>query len=240
MSAHWQPAREVGGDFYEFIRFPDGKLCLAIADVTDKGVPAALMMANTRSVLRAVAGTARQHKLISPAKLLARVNNLLCEDMPVKMFVTCLLIILDPVTGHIRYANAGHNLAFLRKADDVVEMRATGVPLGLFEGWTYEDKDLDIELGDSILMYSDGLVEAHNTGGEMFGMGRLRRLLAYPQDGPPLHGDHLIRFLMAQLAGFTGPAWEQEDDVTLVTLERCAAGLDEPTPPAGSGRASTA
>jgi serine phosphatase RsbU (regulator of sigma subunit) len=221
VSAYWQPAREVGGDFYEFIHLRNGRLALAVADVTDKGVPSALMMANTRSVLRAVAGISRHSKGLSPGKLLAQVNNLLCDDMPTNMFVTCLLVILDPATGRATFANAGHNLAFLRTATSVIELRARGVPLGLFPDMEYEDKEVIFSAGESLLMYSDGLIEAHNLMGEMFGTGRLRQLLAYTNGKGPLQGERLIQHLLTELSSFTGPNWEQEDDVTLVTLERC-------------------
>jgi len=224
MSAFWKPAQAVGGDFYDFNYFPNGNLGLVIADVSDKGVPAALVMASARSVLRAVANSNNGAMHISPGKLLAQVNDVLCIDMPKYMFVTCLLVILDPVTGRIRYANAGHNPPYQRTADGVVELRASGMPLGLFPDRTYDDQETVLEIGDSLLLYSDGLVEAHNANTEMFGYPRLRHLLAQtPGDAPP-DGEGLIRFLTSQLADFTGPDWVQEDDVTFVTLDRLRAG----------------
>jgi serine phosphatase RsbU (regulator of sigma subunit) len=220
VAAYWQPARIVSGDFYDFIKFPDGSLGFAIADVTDKGMPAALVMANTRSVLHAVAVSAGKRGHESPGEILARANNLLCEDMPMNMFVTCQLAILNPRSGLVSFANAGHNLPYQRTTNGVLELHATGQPLGIFANVRYEDKETVLDHGESLLMYSDGLTEAHNPQGEMFDYPRLRQLLEYQPGIEPLVGDDLIRFLMQKLAEFTDPNLEQEDDVTLLTLTR--------------------
>jgi serine phosphatase RsbU (regulator of sigma subunit)/anti-sigma regulatory factor (Ser/Thr protein kinase) len=216
LTTHYQPAREVGGDFYDFLYFPDGRLGLIIADVTDKGVPAALVMATTRSILRMVA-----ERLISPGKVLEQTNELLHHDIPPKMFVTCLYAVLDPATGRLQFANAGHDLPYRRMAHngDVEELLATGMPLGLMPGMTYEEKEAVLEPGDCLLLYSDGLVEAHNAQREMFGFPRLKeRLAASLQTAPDSAA--LVDFLLSELRNFTGLDWEQEDDVTLVILER--------------------
>ncbi len=210
ISSYYQPARAVGGDFYDFLHFDDGRLGIVIGDVTDKGVPAALVMATTRSILRSIA-----HKSLSPGKVLEQTNNLLHPDIPPNMFVTCLYAILDPVSGRIEYANAGQDLPYLRHSGEVSELRATGMPLGLMPGMFYEEKEITLAPGDSILFYSDGLVEAHNPGREMFGFPHLRNLLRGDLVRIPV-----IDFLLAELASFTGEGWEQEDDVTLVTLHR--------------------
>lgn len=216
VAVYWQPARAVGGDFYDFLTLPDGRLALIVADVTDKGVPAALLMATTRAILR---GCAR--RLLSPGAALERSNELLCPEIPPNMFVTCLFAILDPASGRLQYANAGHDLPYWRHNGSVVELRATGMPLGLMPGVHYEEKEVSLVSGDSILFYSDGLVEAHNPQRDMFGFPRLRELVASHPSGMGL-----IDFLLAELAGFTGPGWEQEDDVTLLTLQR----LESPSP----------
>jgi serine phosphatase RsbU (regulator of sigma subunit)/anti-sigma regulatory factor (Ser/Thr protein kinase) len=212
MAAHWQPARAVSGDFYDFISFPDGKMAIIVGDVTDKGVPAALVMATTRSILR----TAAEY-LVSPGRVLEEANNRLCPDMPPNMFVTCLYALLDPETGLIRYANAGHNLPSQRTQNGVEEICVRGMPLGLLPDMPYEEKEATLECGENLVLYSDGLVEAHNAQGEMFGFPRLHNLLTMPQCG-----DALISCLLDELSAFTGPDWEQEDDVTFVTLERLA------------------
>jgi len=212
MAAYWQPARAVSGDFYDFLLFPDGKVAIIVGDVTDKGVPAALVMATTRSILRSAT-----ERLESPGKVLEFANNQLCPDIPPNMFVTCLYALLDPTTGIIRYANAGHNLPYLRREDAVIELRARGMPLGLMPEMTYEEKETRLSPGDHIVLYSDGIVEAHNPEGEMFGFPHLRDLITTPQCG-----DALISCIVDELKIFTGPDWEQEDDVTFVTLEYLA------------------
>ena len=221
MAALWQPAFEVSGDFYDFFTLPDGTLGWVIGDVTGKGMPAALVMATTRSVLRSVIFSQAWSGFPSPGKLLASANDLLCPDMPPNMFVTCLLAFLDPSSGRLLYANAGHNPPYRRGTHGVSTLRARGMPLGLLPEMGYEELETTLDAGDSILAYSDGLVEAHNPQGEMFDDPRLAQLLTYPANSPPLHGEELIAFLMGELARFTGPAWVQEDDVTLVTLQRC-------------------
>ena len=125
VAAYYGPARAVGGDFYDFIPLPDGRIGIVVGDVTDKGVPAALIMARTQSVLRGEAP-----RLLSPAKVLERANEILLPEMPARMFVTCLYMVLEPATGRVEFANAGHNLPYVRTADGVIELRATGMPLG--------------------------------------------------------------------------------------------------------------
>ncbi len=209
LATHWQPARSVGGDFYDFMPLSDGRLMITIGDVTDKGVPAALVMASTRSVLRAAA-----ERLVSPGEILRRANDVLCPDMPPKMFVTCLCAVLELRSGRMQYANAGHNAAQQRTKDGVIELRARGMPLGLMPGMDYEEKETVLAQGDTVLMYSDGLVEAHNPDREMFGMKRLQALV----DEHP-GGEMLISYLRDALFAFTGAEWEQEDDVTLVVIQ---------------------
>jgi serine phosphatase RsbU (regulator of sigma subunit) len=214
VAAFYRPAREVGGDFYDFLEFEDGRLGIVVGDVTDKGVPAALVMATTRTMLRAAA-----QRLDSPGEVLRRVNDVLYPDIPQNMFVTCLYAILDPSSGRLRYANAGHDLPYLRHKGGpggASELRATGMPLGLMPGMGYEEKEAVLEAGDSVLFYSDGLVEAHDPRGEMFGFPRLQGLVGAHRSG----GSSLIGFLLSELTRFTGEGWEQEDDITLVTLQR--------------------
>ncbi len=214
VAAYYQPAREVGGDFYDFLELEDGRLGLVVGDVTDKGVPAAIVMATTRTMLRAAA-----QRLFSPGEVLRRVNDVLVQDIPPNMFVTCLYAILDQESGRLVYANAGHDLPYRRRAgrsEGAEELRATGMPLGLLPGMGYEEKEISLEEGESVLFYSDGLVEAHDPNREMFGFPRLQGLVGAHRSG----GSALIGFLLSELARFTGEGWEQEDDITLVTLQR--------------------
>jgi serine phosphatase RsbU (regulator of sigma subunit)/anti-sigma regulatory factor (Ser/Thr protein kinase) len=211
----WQPARAMSGDFYDFIPYPDGRLALVIADVTDKGVPAALVMATTRSIIRSTA-----ERFQSPGQVLARVNDLLYPDIPAKMFVTCLYAVLEPTSGRLLYANAGQDLPYLRTAGGLVELWARGMPLGLMPGMEYEEKEVVFAPGDLLLLSSDGLAEAHNPQREMFGFPRIKELIAGSE-----RGGALVERLMQELAAFTGPDHEQEDDITLLVLEREAKPL---------------
>ena len=141
------------------------------------------------------------------------------------MFVTGLYGVLDPATGRLRYANAGHNPPYARTGDGVVELRATGMPLGLMPDMTYEEKEATLGPGDTLLLHSDGLAEAHNPERQMFGFPRLAALVAGCRDG-----QELIDRLLGELEGFTGPGWEQEDDITLVAVQRAAVPTAAPAP----------
>jgi serine phosphatase RsbU (regulator of sigma subunit)/anti-sigma regulatory factor (Ser/Thr protein kinase) len=212
VAAYYGPARVVGGDFYDFIDLGEGRIGVVVGDVTDKGVPAALVMARTHSILRAEAP-----RLIAPSAVLARANELLVPEMPPRMFVTCLYGVLEPATGRFRFANAGHNLPYVRTADGVTELRATGLPLGLLPDIAYEETEAVVGPGDGVLLYSDGLVEAHAPDRQMYGFPRLREAMAIDDAG-----SRLLDRLLEGLHAFTGSAWEQEDDITLVTFRRSA------------------
>jgi serine phosphatase RsbU (regulator of sigma subunit) len=153
----------------------------------------------------------------SPGEMLQRVNEALVPSIPSNMFVTCFYAILDPKKGSLRYANAGHDVPYLHRNSAAEELRARGMPLGLMPGMSYEEKEIVLDTGEAALFYSDGLVEAHDTQGEMFGFPRLRALVAERGEERPL-GD----LLLEELYSFVGEGWEQEDDITLLTLERSA------------------
>ena len=228
---HYQPAREVGGDFYDFLHLDDGRVGLVIGDVSGKGIAAALVMANTQSVLRAVARRGN----IAPGQVLAEANEVLYAYIPSGTFVTCFYGVLDPESGRLVYANAGHDPPYTQRGGDAQELRARGMPLGLMPGMPYEEKEAVLAAGDDLVFYSDGLVEAHDPEGEMFGFPRLRKLIMAQSAGS---GEELVDFLLAELARFTGPDSEQEDDITLVTLERSKTGtgdLEAPLQPDTTG-----
>ena len=213
ISPRYRPAREVGGDFFDFLELEDGRLGLVVGDATGKGVPAALMMSTTCGMLRAVA----QASNYSPGEVLERVNEALIARIPANMFVTCFYGVLDPESGSFAYANAGHDLPYVRRGGggDAEELRARGMPLGLMPGMSYEEKEIILQAGAGALFYSDGLVEAHDPHGEMFGFPRLRALVAeYGEEGS------LVDFLLEELHSFAGEEWEQEDDITLLMLRR--------------------
>jgi PAS domain S-box-containing protein len=214
IAAYYRPAREVGGDFYDFFELGDGRLGLVVGDASGKGMPAALVMASTRSVLRSVA----RRGGAAPEQMLAEANEILYPDNPPNMFVTCFYGVLDPKSGSFTYANAGHDLPYLRRrGGGCEELRARGMPLGLMPDMSYEQKETILQAGESALLYSDGLVEAHDAKGQMFGFPRLRALI-------DRHGEEgsLADYLMEELYSFTGEGWEQEDDITLLALRRSA------------------
>jgi serine phosphatase RsbU (regulator of sigma subunit)/predicted ester cyclase len=213
ISPYYQPAREVGGDFYDFHLFSEGRLGLVVGDATGKGVPAALVMSSTRSMLRALARASN-----SPGEVLEQVNDLLVSDIPPNMFVTCFYAILDPKSATLSYANAGHDLPYLRHGDHAEELRARGMPLGLMSGMSYEEGEASLRQEDDVLFYSDGLVEAHDPKGEMFGFPRLRALVAQHAEERSLGN-----LLLEELYSFVGEGWEQEDDITLLTLRRSSS-----------------
>ena len=210
LAAYYRPARAIGGDFYDFLELPHGQVALVAGDVTDKGIPAALVMTTTHSIFRGDAPG-----LVSPGAVLEQANNRLYPDIPAHMFVTCLYAVLDPHSGRLRYANAGHNLLYVATADRVTELRARGMPLGAMPNMTYEENEAYLAPGESILLHSDGLVEAHDPKGEMFGFPRLKKVVENS-----CGSEHLIDESLTELKEFVGSDWEQEDDITLVTLQR--------------------
>src|SRR5919107_407537 len=221
---YYQPAREVGGDFYDFLTLPDGRIGVIIGDVSGKGIAAALVMANTQSVLRAVA----RRGDIAPGQVLAEANEVLYAYVPSGTFVTCFYGILDPKSGRIVYANAGHDPPYLQRDGDAQELMARGMPLGLMPEMPYEEEESVLVAGDDLLFYSDGLVEAHDPKGEMFGFPRLRKLIMAQRAD---NGEELVDYLLAELTRFKGTDSEQEDDITLVILQRSKAGvIDLKTP----------
>jgi serine phosphatase RsbU (regulator of sigma subunit)/predicted ester cyclase len=216
ISPYYQPAREVGGDFYDFHLLSEGRLGVVVGDATGKGVPAALVMSTTCGMLQLAA---RALDSPSPGEVLAQVNETLFARIPSNMFVTCFYAILNPKRGHLVYANAGHDLPYLQHGGEAKELRARGMPLGLMPASSYEEKEIVLDAGESILFYSDGLVEAHDPEGQMFSFPRLRALVAeHTEEGA------LGEYLLEELYSFVGEGWEQEDDITLITLQ-CSSSL---------------
>jgi serine phosphatase RsbU (regulator of sigma subunit) len=166
-------------------------------------------MAITRSVLRAVA---QRHSTASA--VLTEANMILCPDVPRNMFVTCFYAILDPQTGRLQYANAGHNFPYRSHAGRVTELEAGGLPMGVLPTIRYAHQETMLKPGDSLLFYSDGLIEAHNAQREMFSFERLEGVITEQVTD----GEALIARLLDEHARFTGGQWVQEDDMTLVAL----------------------
>src|SRR5215217_6407502 len=216
ISPRYQPAREVGGDFYDFHLLSVGRLGLVVGDATGKGVPAALVMSTTCGMLQV---TAQALGSSSPGEVLEQVNETLLARIPQNMFVTCFYAILEPKSGSLRYANAGHDLPYVQRNGNAEQLKARGMPLGLMPGMGYEEKETILGAGEVTLLYSDGLVEAHDPKGEMFGFPRLGELVAEHAAEEGSLGDILLR----ELYTFVGESWEQEDDITLLTLKRSAS-----------------
>jgi serine phosphatase RsbU (regulator of sigma subunit)/predicted ester cyclase len=213
LAPYYRSAKAVGRDFYDFHLLSEGRVGLVVGDASGKGVPAALIMSTTCGMLRLAA-----QSYSSPGEMLERVNEALVPYIPANTFVTCFYAIFDPKSGRLLYANAGHDLPYLRsQGGDCEELRARGMPLGLMPGMSYEEKEMVLNVGEVALFYSDGLVEAHVSKRQMFGFPRLQALVAK-------HGEKeaLGNILLEELCSFVGEGWEQEDDITLVTLRRSA------------------
>jgi serine phosphatase RsbU (regulator of sigma subunit) len=210
LTACWHPARTVGGDFYDCFPVDEDHLALIIGDVTGKGIPAALVMATTCSLVRFVG-----EQLQSPGAMLARINDRMAEDIPEKMFVTCLIAVLEPRTGRVRFANAGHNLPLVRGQQGVRTLQARGMPLGLMRGMQYEENEEWVAPGELLLLYSDGIVEARNQRRELFGDRRLAALIATLEAQA-----HLPSAVCDEVWRFTGEGLQQEDDITMFVAQR--------------------
>jgi sigma-B regulation protein RsbU (phosphoserine phosphatase) len=210
-AARMIPATTMGGDFYDFVELPDGRIGLVMADVSGKGVPAAFFMAVARTHLRDLA--ARHPK---PGDCLAQANEVLCTQNPMGLFVTVFYCVLDPVQGALTYANGGHNPPLLRHADGSVEALngQVGLVLGAMPGMQYPDHALQLRAGDRLVLFTDGVTEAFNPEYEAYGNARL---LAEVQ----AHGDGtaatLIEHICQSVTVFAGAA-PQSDDITLTVL----------------------
>jgi sigma-B regulation protein RsbU (phosphoserine phosphatase) len=215
-AARWQPARQVGGDYYDFFPLDGERLGLVIADVSDKGMPAALFMALTRSTVRASVGQAS-----SPAEGIALANRLLCADSMGGMFVTLFYAQLDPAAGEMVYVNAGHNppLFFQGGASAArppAELRRTGMALGVLEDEPFEQRAVQIDPGDSVFLYTDGVTDAMDAQGREFGTERMLRLLNQQRRAP---AGPMLDAIEGALHRYVGET-PQADDVTLVAVSR--------------------
>lgn len=222
ISTFYQPARAVGGDFYGFVNLPDGRLGIVVGDVSGKGIPAALVMATTLSVLR---GISRDfpHSL---SAVLERANEILSADIPPGTFVTCFCAVLDPNRRHLIFANAGNCLPLRWLSGTVMELRATGMPLGLMPDATYGVQETFLSPGEGLLFYSDGIIEAHDANRKMFGTSRLSSLVTANSGSG---AEELISSLLSELHSYTGPGWEQEDDIMMVVLQENTIGTVDKT-----------
>ena len=213
LAARWRTARQVGGDFYDVFELPGQRLGLIIADVADKGIPAALFMALTRTLVRA-AVIERQ----SPAEVLARVNHLLIPDTRQSMFVTAVYAVLDYQTGAMTYANAGHSppLWVRRCTHQIEHLARTSIALGVMDDIEVKQRTIPLEPGDTILLYTDGLTEAFSPGGDLFGEHRLWEVLASLSVES---AEKMLDVVEVALYDFMGPL-PPEDDLTMLAIRR--------------------
>ena len=215
--ASMEPARNVGGDFYDVIRLDDGRIGLAVADVSDKGVPAALMMMSSRTLLKGAAiGN------LEPGKVLQEVNDLLNNENEAAMFVTVFYVVYDPATGEFTYANGGHNPPLVVHADGSSDLLplTNGIALGVAPGIEYEQKTVVLAPGDTALLYTDGVTEAMNRDDEEFGVERLKTTFSQsPPTDPRQANDEVFRAVHE----FVGDTL-QSDDITCLTLHRSGTG----------------
>ncbi|MDE0023344.1 MAG: SpoIIE family protein phosphatase [Spirochaetaceae bacterium] len=208
-----EPARAVGGDFFDIMKLDNGLVGVAIADVSDKGVPASLFMMSSRTLLKGAA-VGRG----APGEVLQEVNNLLTEDNQGLMFVTVLYATFDPVTGAFTYANGGHNSPLLVRADGSSELLPLtgGVALGVMPDYPYAQSTMTLGPGEKLVMYTDGVTEAMNVAQEEFGVERLRAIFA---SGAPEGSRATSQAVFDAVHAFAGDT-AQSDDVTCLVLSR--------------------
>jgi sigma-B regulation protein RsbU (phosphoserine phosphatase) len=233
LNSRWRTAREVGGDFYDFIHLPGDRLGLVIADVADKGMPAALFMTLIRTLVRATAA-----EISSPAEVLQRVNDVLLPDAQQGMFVTIFYGVLSLRSGELVYANAGHNppLCASPATGKIRRLKRSGMALGVEENTPIGERKIRMKPADFLLLYTDGLTESFAADGEMYGEGRLLAELRglargeadAAKEGPLEAGftipeqpsaNDILNAIEASLRAFTGDA-PLTDDLTLVVAQR--------------------
>ncbi len=215
-AARWLPAREVAGDYYDLISLPDGRLALVIADVCDKGMASALFMALSRSIVRASLLGAP-----SPAEGIVRANRLICADARSQMFVTLFCALLEPETGQVTYVNAGHNPPLLCKrnaagGEPLAKLVPTGMALGVLPEALFEQRIRQLDAGDWMLLYTDGVIDARDPQGRFFEEERLERVLLDHRHGSAVE---ILTALEVAIQGFTAST-AQFDDIALLVVRR--------------------
>ena len=214
---HMVAARNVGGDFFDILRLEYGRIGLAIADVSDKGVPAALFMMSTRTLLKgtAIGGS-------EPGEVLQEVNDQLCEDNDAEMFVTVLYAVYDPQTKQLTYSNGGHDSPLIIHADGTSTLLplTRGIALGVMPGLTYNQQTVTLEPGDTVILYTDGVTEAMNAAGEQYGLDDLRDMFA---DAPPGSSEDANKAVFDAVHQFAQDT-PQSDDITCLVMRRGGSG----------------
>ncbi len=213
IAALMNAAKDVGGDFYDFFRIDDQRIGFVVADVSGKGVPAAIFMAVSRTLIRATGVRG-----VSPAECISYSNELLAQESANSMFVTAFYGIYNLTTGQVTYTNAGHNPPYLMKADGTILQLpfSSDLVVGAIDDFKYSEETLQLEHGDTLLLYTDGVTEAINSGDEEFGEQRLQALLAQLTSNS---SQDIIERIKACVSDFAGEA-EQSDDITLLAIKR--------------------
>ena len=208
-----EPARDIGGDFFDVIRLEDDCVGLAIADVSGKGVPAALFMMASRTVMKGSAISVR-----APGDALGMVNSMLVEDNEAQLFVTVLYAVYDPETGMFTYASGGHDAPLLVRPDGSSELLPLtgGIVLGIIPELEYDENIIAVSPGDTLFCYTDGITEAMNPDDEQFGMERMQQAFA---ETPPRDAQHAVQIMVDAVTAFAGEAI-QSDDLTCLALCR--------------------
>ena len=209
--ASMDPAREVGGDFYDFYMIDDDHLCMVMADVSGKGVPAAMFMAISKSIMKTYAKLGQ-----SAAEVFTRSNEAICANNHMDMFVTVWLGILEISTGKLTAANAGHEYPVIKRADDIYDVIKDkhGLVIGGMEGIKYRNYEIQLSPGDRLFLYTDGVPEATDKDDKMFGMERMLRALNTEPDASP---EQLIHNVKKAMDDYVKDA-EQFDDITMLSL----------------------
>jgi sigma-B regulation protein RsbU (phosphoserine phosphatase) len=213
IAASMTPAKDVGGDFYDLFRIDDNRVGFVIADVSGKGIPAAIFMAVSRTLIRATGIRGG-----SPADCITYSNRLLAQESVDCMFVTVFYGIIDVNTGEVTYCNAGHNPPYILKhKGDISPLPMSTDPMaGAIDGITYHEGTLKLEKGDALVMFTDGVTEAMSTANEEFGEQRLEDTL---EDVAMHNCQQMVDAIKADVAAFAGEA-EQSDDITVLALKR--------------------
>jgi len=212
LAARNRQARLVGGDYYDALPMDGGRSLLCVADISGKGLPAALLMANIQATLRAIIGA---HATL--AELASRVNALLHASTPPNKFATGFFLAYDPETGRAVYVNGGHNDGIVLRTDGSVQLlTTTGLPLGLFPKADYEEGCVTLSPGDLLMIYSDGVTEAQNESEDDFEMERVIEVLKAHRESS---ASMIVEEMVSQIDAFVGAA-PQHDDITLMILKR--------------------
>lgn len=208
VAAAWQPARTVGGDYFDVLRLGGNRLAVCIADVVGKGVSAALLMANVQATVRAFARDSE-----SPAWVCSRVNGVLCENIAAAKFVTFFFGVLDSAQRTLQYCNAGHPFPIVVSPGSVRQLEESGAVLGVFPAWKYEDSTIELSPGDRLVLFTDGITEASASDGQEFGEGKLAAIAKANSGSSAAELNHR---LLAQVTDFCSGQFQ--DDATLLVI----------------------